>query len=126
MIWRLRYFWLHLKNWVRNLIAYTPVLWGNYDFDVDYLLRLIQFKLVRMESSMRNSPIVRADEAADQMLDAIMCLEVALTALDEPLRTKYDTTEDYIKAETEAYNIYMDYTKAALSIIRDHFNEWRW
>ena len=48
MIDRIYYRWSNLKNGIRNLIKWWPVIWRDRDWDHSYLSRLIEFKLVSM------------------------------------------------------------------------------
>ena len=49
----LRYY---LPGFIRRLIAWTPILWADRDFDWEYLGKIIDFKLGRLQKTLDTSP----------------------------------------------------------------------
>lgn len=48
---------LKIKNYIRNLIRYSPILWRDYDWDYDFFLNIQDKKLSFMEKYHNNSQI---------------------------------------------------------------------
>jgi hypothetical protein len=43
----------HLFYWIVKTAQYSKVLWNDYDWDYSYMLKLLRYKLVRMEKNIR-------------------------------------------------------------------------
>ena len=85
------------KTWqnITVIFAYAKFLWNNhYEWDYDYLLQLIKFKLKRMEKYFHshNCAIVDHKVVTQEMREAINLLN--LISEDDFARDKYDA---YIK-----------------------------
>ena len=50
LFWRFeyRYYWSNLKNGIRNLIAWSPVIWKDRDWDDSFFFEVIKFKITKM------------------------------------------------------------------------------
>jgi len=46
-----RYYWSNLKNGIRNLIAWFPVIWKDKDWDDSFLFEVVKFKITKMAKS---------------------------------------------------------------------------
>lgn len=70
--------YLGIKNYIRNLIRYSPILWNDYDWDYDFFLNIQERKLKFMEKYHRNSEIcVENPWIASRIKLALSLLEVA-------------------------------------------------
>lgn len=53
---------------VRNLIEWAPIIWRDRDFDYGYLLKMLEFKLRRMDKMFRKDGLsVSSVELADEI-----------------------------------------------------------
>jgi hypothetical protein len=63
--------WRKIKNFFRNikiLIEWIPIIWGNYDWDEHYLLRILQYKISRMRKYHQNfGHLLHADKVIKDM-----------------------------------------------------------
>lgn len=86
----------NLKNGIRNLVSWVPVIWGDHDFDYHYLLRIMHHKISMMEKFFNSDDthILDADEVAKDLkvcrilLKRIIDDEYILNAT-EPLDKKW-------------------------------------
>ena len=68
--------------WIRRFISkiikivqYIPILWEDEDWDYDYLLTLIQYKLKRMRATLWSNKIVEHRELRDTIIDINRCIQ---------------------------------------------------
>ena len=108
------------KIW--KILCYLPVLWADEDWDRGYLLRLLRFKLCRMEKVFRSyGKHVGHLKQAGQIRRCILILDRLLDesyyemALKGPFRHKW-----YLKAEY-AHKGDMEYLTTQL---RKHLLSW--
>ena len=50
LLWKFeyRYYWSNLKNGIRNLIAWFPVVWKDRDWDDNFFFEVVKFKITKM------------------------------------------------------------------------------
>jgi hypothetical protein len=53
LLWKFeyRYYWSNLKNGIRNLIAWFPVIWKDRDWDDSFFFEVMKFKISKMSKS---------------------------------------------------------------------------
>ena len=62
-------FFYNLKNGIKNIIRWTPVIWGDYDFDYNFLVKIMEWKLHKMSNYFKdNGHLVGSKKAAKEML----------------------------------------------------------
>lgn len=82
---------------VRKLIEWAPIIWEDHDFDGDYFLRIVKYKLQRMEKSFRSATcVVDNDKLADEINNAIQIIKKILD-------NRYESEEIY-RVE-KSYNV---------------------
>ena len=69
------WWWYDLKNGVKNLWAWFPVIWSDRDWDYHFWIKINLFKLRKMEKSIRNGCHLRCEDDADQIHKAVLALE---------------------------------------------------
>jgi hypothetical protein len=74
MIRTLPNWWYHFQCGVRNLWAYRRIIWGQREWDYSSLLELMEFKMRRMGTGIRDADIhVGSQRTAKQLL---VCAEL--------------------------------------------------
>lgn len=88
--------WNEIKNLpynIKNIIRWIPVLWNNFDWDSEYLLDIMRFKLSRMEKYFRNDAIIADnEEIAKKISSAIYFIDKLCDGVyeDEAYKKYYD------------------------------------
>ena len=99
-------FFYKIKRYILNIIAYTPILWHDRDFDHMYILTMLKYKLKRTrECIVKNNIISNVEEVGKEIGEA----EYILTGLieDNFCNTEIDIHEakwGETKFEFEAYS----------------------
>ncbi len=70
---------IHFKRWLKKSIEYSIFLWDDQDFDSEYLLELILFKLKRMDKV-----IISYGRPTREMKKCIQLLEFIKQNRDKP------------------------------------------
>lgn len=90
-----------LKQFIYKIIQlcqWLPIIWKDEDWDYDYLLILIQYKLKRIKACLWNNRIIEHKELRDTIIDINKCI----SAIDE------------YRSASEIYNEY--YEQPSISI----------
>ena len=93
---------------IKRLIQWTKVLWGNYDWDYEYLLKIISFKLKLMEKHFREDGVtVSAEKHANEMKSMIEICDRLIA--DDYAEIPYGRNYKLLENRTElAYAIKLD------------------
>lgn len=69
--------WHDIKQGIKNLIGWFPIVWKDRDWDYNFLLLLMRFKLKRMEKEFRsyNDTIVSNKLSADKIRECVLLLD---------------------------------------------------
>lgn len=91
----------NIKNGIKNLMIYTPVIWKDRNWDYDYFHILMRFKLSRMEKLHREDGNAEDSEKyADDIKYAINLLdkitEVNYSYMDEAQKPFYERFPNYV------------------------------
>jgi len=62
-----------IKDGIINIIRWTPIIWGDYDFDWEFLAKIMEYKLRRMSKCLNNGIAVNSDRQSRQTL---ICAEL--------------------------------------------------
>ena len=62
-----------------QICQWLPIIWNDEDWDFEYLLVLIQYKLKRMKACLWNNRIIEHKELKDTIIDMNKCI----SAIDE-------------------------------------------
>lgn len=121
-----KYYLRRLKKGLSNLKAYFWIIWNDRDWDYEYLLELMVFKLKRMESTIRNGCSVDADKDADDIKKTYELLEKVIE--DDYLKSdNYKTLSPDLRREAymnEVYKKISDLRQAFRIIENKLFNWW--
>jgi len=73
---RLRTTIRNIPNNIKMICQWIPVLWNNWDWDYNFLLDIMKFKLQRMSNHMiKHNIILDAEKISNQMNECISCIE---------------------------------------------------
>lgn len=64
----IKWIFYRLRRGIENLIAYTPVIWWQEEFDHSFLLELMEFKMKRMADFHRDRGITDGREQTEKEL----------------------------------------------------------
>ena len=70
------YFLKHFIHKVIQVCQWLPVIWNDEDYDFEYLLILMQYKLKRMKASMGNNRIIEHQELKNIIIEINKCISV--------------------------------------------------
>ena len=75
----LRYKINRFKRGIHNIIKWFPVIWKDRDWEWEYLMEIIKFKLKNMEYLFRNHGIsIGSEHRADEMKEVIELIDKIL------------------------------------------------
>jgi len=111
---------------ISNLIHYFPLVWKDRDYDKDYLLRILRYKLSRMEKNFRrNDFYMGAQNDADKMATCVRLIDrirddyyemeyaeylkedFSLIKTENGLQPKWETIEDNLDEYFHKYRTYL-------------------
>ena len=69
--------WRNIKQGIKNLKDWFPIVWKDKDWDYHYILLLMRFKLEKMDKLFRsdNVHITNAERHADEMKECVLLLD---------------------------------------------------
>jgi hypothetical protein len=92
--WKIEAIWIFIRNVPSNIVTicqWIPILWNNWDWDYNYFLTIVQYKIRRMSKHIKeHGHFVNSDEVCAQMDE---CVEI----IDRFFKA------DYVKEETAAH-----------------------
>lgn len=88
-----------IKNGIRNIIRWFPVIWQDRDWEDDFIYILLKKKIENMEKSFRSIKAlsVNASENADNMRHAIILLDRIINDvyIEEAMKPFYEKYPNY-------------------------------
>ena len=73
----IKYFFYDIKYRIQNIIYYLPIIWKDRDWDNEYILDLLKYKLKKNEKNLRKYSIaVDSDKTADEIKNVIDLIEI--------------------------------------------------
>ena len=72
-------FWW-IVDGIRNVIKWVPVIWGDFDYDWEFLARIMEFKLRNMSENFSGTDITCCDKTAEETL---ICAELLKRLIDD-------------------------------------------
>jgi hypothetical protein len=88
---------------IKNIYGWSKILWNNFDWDGAYLLKIIEYKLSKMEKYFENGEIT-TPETYQEMLDKI---NIALSACKQLTSREFEL--ELLDAHYEKYPIRYDH-----------------
>ena len=102
---------------IKKIISYIPLLWNDEDWDFYFLFKLMQFKIDRMEKTIRtNNLFVGVEDVCQEMKDCSehidkflnyddedTTIEMIANMSDEERRLQYQKEEDEKQAHFVAF-----------------------
>jgi hypothetical protein len=118
---------IHIRVWesIKQLIAWFPIIWETRDWDRDYLLEMMEFKMKRMYDALTGSDAMGIQEE-DDMLALKRCVAILNLLQNEgwqessygehyakfPMKTLEEMFQPFLDEQGRRCNIMKPMTKA--------------
>ena len=73
---------------IKNIFGWSKVLWNNFDWDHDYLLVILEYKLTKMKKYFENSKWIDVEEGSKTAKEIDVCLQACNKLLDEEYKNE--------------------------------------
>jgi len=67
------YFFRSIKDGIKNIVRWTPIIWDDFDWDWEPLAKIMEYKLRRMSKMQQHGVSMNSDKYAKQTL---ICAEL--------------------------------------------------
>ena len=68
---------------IKNIFGWSRVLWNNFDWDHNYMLVILEYKLTKMKRYFENSKWIDEEEGSKTAKEIDVCLQACNKLLDE-------------------------------------------
>lgn len=93
---KIKYPWYDFRRGIKNLFTHFKIVWQSGDFDYGYVLRMLKFKLERLEETLQDGYEVDEDRLP-KIEDIKRCIEL----LDNKLKDNYAERCGYIHGDSK-------------------------
>lgn len=135
----IKYFFYDVKYGIQNIIYYLPVIWKDRDWDNEYILDLLKYKLKKNEKNLRKYSIaVDNDKTADEIKNVVDLIEIYPNiTLEADPDFKYQEYIENIEDEeekdywikryyTSIYNMEDECYKMIFELLGRNSQKWWW
>lgn len=135
----IKYFFYDIRYGIQNIIYYLPVIWKDRDWDNEYILDLLKYKLKKNEKNLRKYSIaVDNDKTADEIKNVVDLIEIYPNiTLEADPDFKYQEYIENIEDEeekdywirryyTSIYNMEDECYKMIFELLGRNSQKWWW
>jgi hypothetical protein len=71
----IRHFFIHIRESVKQLVAWFPIIWNTRDWDREYLLEIMEFKMQRIYNALTSDKCL-GGQTEEDMLALKRCINI--------------------------------------------------
>ena len=95
---KVKYPWYDFRRGIQNLYTHFSIVWRSGDFDYGYVLRMLKFKLERLEKSLQEGYEVDEDRLP-KIEDIKRCIELLNNKIEDNYAERCGYLYDGVKTE---------------------------